>query len=78
VPSGARLRERRARAAIPGGDGSRQDIEAALDECDDDMGHDWSRSVGGQIAVTLWFAKANARPALAEPKYRAQTIPSRS
>src|SRR3954449_3209021 len=25
---------------------SRQDIEAALDECDDDMEHDWSRSVG--------------------------------
>jgi ketosteroid isomerase-like protein len=25
---------------------SRQDIEAALDECDDAMEHDWSRSVG--------------------------------
>jgi ketosteroid isomerase-like protein len=25
---------------------SRQDIEAALDECHDDMEHDWSRSVG--------------------------------
>jgi ketosteroid isomerase-like protein len=25
---------------------SRQDIEAALDECDDDMEYDWSRSVG--------------------------------
>src|SRR2546430_16797213 len=34
--------------------------------------------VGGQMEVTLWFAKANASPALAVPKYTAPTIAGRT